>query len=178
MKFKDTKYGDLTGQNYAGHIDVSSNNLTSLEGAPQKVYGSFHCRNNNLSSLEGAPHTVQGHFHCSNNNLTSLEGAPQTVQGSFDCSNNKLTSLEHAPKTVQGYVDCGGNRLISLKGLKGISSISSVYCKNNPNGHLGKEFELRKENPKMLEEDIDIKMYELTQLEYYLPQAAKDIFLF
>ncbi len=33
MKFKDTQlYGDLTGQNYKGDIDVSNMKLTSIEG--------------------------------------------------------------------------------------------------------------------------------------------------
>jgi len=36
MKFKDTKYGDLNGQDYKGDISVTGMNLTSLEGAPTK----------------------------------------------------------------------------------------------------------------------------------------------
>jgi len=32
MKFKDTKYGDLTGQTY--DINISDMELTTLEGAP------------------------------------------------------------------------------------------------------------------------------------------------
>jgi len=36
MKFKDTKYGDLNGQDYKGDIDVIGMNLTSLGGAPTK----------------------------------------------------------------------------------------------------------------------------------------------
>jgi len=46
MKFKDTKYGDLTGQNYKGNIIVRNMKLTSLEGAPQTVEGSFDCSSN------------------------------------------------------------------------------------------------------------------------------------
>jgi hypothetical protein len=33
MKFKDTKYGDLSGQHYVGDIEVDNRGLTSLEGA-------------------------------------------------------------------------------------------------------------------------------------------------
>jgi len=175
MKFKDTEYGDLTGQNYEGDIVVSHMKLTSLEGAPQTVQGYFNCGHNNLTTLEGAPQTVHGYFNCSRNNLTSLEGAPQTVKGSFNCSNNKLTSLEGTPKLINGTFYCQQNRLVSLKG---ISNIKSIYCDENINKHLNTEFELRKENPKMSEEDINIKMYELTQSDYYLAQEAKDIFLF
>jgi len=157
MKFKDTKYGDLTGQNYKRNIDVSDMKLTSLEGAPQIVQGNFDCNNNNLTTLEGAPQIVQGYFSCRINNLTSLKGAPELVNGNFYCQQNSL---------------------VSLKDLKGISNITSMYCDKNINKHLNKEFELRKENPTMSEEDINEKMYELTQSEYYLAQEAKDIFLF
>ena len=46
MKFKDTKYGDLTGQTYNGNIDVSRLNLTSLKDAPRSVSGKFDCSDN------------------------------------------------------------------------------------------------------------------------------------
>jgi len=135
MKFKDTKYGDLTGQNYKKNIDVSDMKITSLEGAPQ---------------------IVQGNFDCNNNNLTSLEGAPELVNRNFYCQQNSL---------------------VSLRGLK-VTNITSMYCGKNLNKYLNKEWEIRKENPKMSEEDINIKMNESTQSNYYLSQAAKDIFLF
>jgi len=92
------------------------NKLTSLEGAPKEVGGSFLCRSNNLTSLEGAPEKVGGDFLCFDNNLTSLEGAPEKVGGSFDCMSNNLTSLEGAPEKVGGSFDCNNNKLKSLKG--------------------------------------------------------------
>ena len=49
MKFKDTKYGDLTGQVYHGDIDVDEMELTSLEGAPKEVTGHFECYGNELT---------------------------------------------------------------------------------------------------------------------------------
>ena len=107
MKFKDTEYGDLTGQVYEGDIDVSAKELDSLEGSPREVDGNFGCDFNNLYSLKGAPKIVKGHFSCYTNNLTSLEGAPKEVHGNFDCSNNiKLESLEGAPELVTGNFDC------------------------------------------------------------------------
>ena len=45
MKFKDTKYGDLTDRVYSNKIDCRDKRLTSLEGAPQKVSGDFYFRN-------------------------------------------------------------------------------------------------------------------------------------
>lgn len=85
-----------------GSIDCKGLGLTSLEGAPEKVEGSFFCHYNQLTSLEGAPKEVKGTFDCSYNELTSLEGCPHKVHRDFDCSNNKLTSLEHAPEYIGG----------------------------------------------------------------------------
>ena len=92
--------------------------LTSLEGAPREVGGTFYCANTGLTSLAGAPKKV-GDFVCRNNlHLRSLEGAPETVEGNFVCDNNHLlTTLEGGPKQVLGTVRCFGNaRLVSLLG--------------------------------------------------------------
>jgi hypothetical protein len=100
MKFKDTKYGDLTGQTYNGDIRVSNLGLTSLEGAPEIVEGRFDCSYNYLTSLKGAPRIVKKHFYCDCNILNSLEGAPNIVKGYFNCYNNKLVSLEYLPENI------------------------------------------------------------------------------
>ena len=81
MKFKDTKYGDLSGQKYYGDINVSELGLTSLEGSPKIVNGHFFCDDNNLTSLEFAPESVSGIFNCLDNKLTSLKGAPKIKKG-------------------------------------------------------------------------------------------------
>jgi len=99
MKFKDTKYGDLTGQDYKGNIDVSNLDLISLEGAQKSVRDNFNCSNNpKLISLEGAPKSVWCDFICSGNlNLILLEGVPTTIGGNFYCFND--------PKSTQSEVD-------------------------------------------------------------------------
>ncbi len=109
--FLGIRFGAVSGNFYC-----DSNELTSLEGAPQTVGGDFSCYNNALTSLEGAPRTVGGNFYCHNNKLTSLEGAPQTVGGGFYCSQNELTSLEGAPRTVGEEFYCDHNALTSLEG--------------------------------------------------------------
>ncbi len=95
MKFKDTEYGDLTGKIYRGSIDVSSLELTSLEGAPKEVDGGFDCSCNTLTSLEFSPEVVKGEFLCNLNQLTTLRHAPKIIYSSFDCSDNsiKLTRI-------------------------------------------------------------------------------------
>ena len=123
MKFKDTKYGDLTGQYYDGDIELSKVGLSSLDGSPtkviggyDKVIGGFNCSHNNLTSLKGAPVYISGSFRCFNNQLTSLKGAPETVDEAFFCYDNKLTTLEGCPKVVGGIFACHRNKLTSLKG--------------------------------------------------------------
>jgi hypothetical protein len=135
MKFKETKYGDLTGQVYSNKINCQDNQLKSLEGAPKEVGdGYFSCSNNQLTSLKGAPEKVGGDFYCYNNQLKSLEGAPQQVGGYFDCNNNQLTSLNGAPREVSGYFYCGNNQLTSLEGAPEKVG-GNVYCRQNVNLH-------------------------------------------
>ena len=103
-----------------GRIDrdfrCQNNRLTSLEGAPRIVGGSFICSENRLSSLVGAPQKTEDGFNCSGNLLTSLKGAPQSVGGSFSCHQNSLTSLKGAPKIVRGNFNCSVNSLTTLEG--------------------------------------------------------------
>ena len=123
---KGVRFGQVSG-----HFWCYENNLTSLEGAPQRVVGGFSCSSNNLTSLVGAPQSVGGGFSCSSNNLTSLVGAPQSVGGEFRCWDNKLTSLEGAPQSVDGLFSCHSNRLTSLKGFP-MELGGMIYLDPNP----------------------------------------------
>ena len=111
-----TELPDLSAVTVTGDFICYSNQLTSLQGAPQSVGGKFDCSVNELISLQGAPQSVGGYFDCSFNQLTSLQGAPQSVGGYFDCENNKLTSLQGAPQSVGEDFYCSHNRLTSLVG--------------------------------------------------------------
>jgi hypothetical protein len=102
------KFGTVTGI-----FSCSSNQLTTLTGAPQTVERGFYCYSNKLTTLQGAPQTVGGSFSCFGNQLTTLEGAPQTVEGDFDCEINQLSTLEGAPETVTDYFYCDAFRLYS-----------------------------------------------------------------
>jgi hypothetical protein len=107
------------------------NQLTSLEGAPQKVGEGFYCNNNQLTSLVGAPQEVGERFRCDNNQLTSLVGAPQKVEGDFICEGNQLTTLEGAPQKVGRYFYCSNNQLTSLEGAP--REIGRHFnCEGNP----------------------------------------------
>ena len=103
--------------------------LTSLEGCPEKVGGGFSCSYNQLTSLKGCPKEVGGSFYCHDNQLTSLKGCPEKVGGDFHCNHNQLTSLEGCPDAKAIY--CDNNQITNFEGIpefwEGELSIS-----NNP----------------------------------------------
>ena len=104
-------------ENWRGRLSCYDKQLTSLEGAPKHIVGSFWCNGNQLTSLEGAPNRVIGDFWCSNNKLTSLEGSPLEVGGEYSCRDNQLTSLKGAPARINDRFWCNNNQLTSLEGI-------------------------------------------------------------
>lgn len=95
-------------------------NLTSLEGAPEKVGWTFNCNYcTSLTSLEGCPQEVNGMSceYCTS--LTSLEGCPKSITNDFSCEGcTGLTSLKGGPEKIyKGYFNC--SRCTSLKNLEG-----------------------------------------------------------
>lgn len=43
--------------------------------------GYFICNSNNLTSLQGCPEKIKGFFDCSGNSLTNLKGTPKFING-------------------------------------------------------------------------------------------------
>ena len=110
------KFGEVSG-----NFNCYNNQLTTLEGSPERVGGSFYCSHNNLTSLEGSTQEVGGGFYCSYNQLTTLVGGPKEVLGRYDCSSNKLTDVRGFPEYYRGEVLIYDNpvyRIISL--FKGV----------------------------------------------------------
>lgn len=97
-------------------LDLSGCGLTRLP-LIKYVDGSFYCWMNDLTSLEGAPQKIGGDFDCSGNSITSLNGGPLKVGGTYSCNSNQLTSLEGGPKYVGRNFRCKGNPIESLDGL-------------------------------------------------------------
>ena len=100
-----TKLPNLSHVVVDGSFDCLYNQLSTLEGGPQKVGGYFDCSHNQLSTLEGGPQEVGGNFYCSYNRLTTLEGCPKEVGGDFFCPYNQLSTLEGGPQEVGDYFD-------------------------------------------------------------------------
>ena len=155
FRCSDQGLSDFNGVRFGrvkGDFDCTNNQLTSLEGAPEKVGGDFNCRNNQLTSLEGAPQEVGGDFYCDNNQLTTLEGAPREVGGYFSCENNQLSSLEGAPQEVRGDFWCHNNQLTTLEGAP--QEVGGDFnCHSNPvsEGTLEIIFRLMKKRKGYLE---------------------------
>ena len=126
------RFGTVSGNFYC-----HDNNLTTLEGAPEKVGVGFDCSYNMLTSLVGAPKSVGSEFYCFENKLTSLKGAPEKVGVEFDCSYNMLTSLVGAPKSVGYDFNCEHNDLTSIKGAP--KEIGGDFIIRNNNLHVTKD---------------------------------------
>ncbi len=115
MKFKDTKYGDLTLKDNIKMISCREKNLTSLEGFPKKVELLVELNNNNLTNLKYISEEIGTSLDISFNNLITLENCPK-IGTYFNCSNNKIQSLKGVQQKIKGYFNCNTNNLISLKG--------------------------------------------------------------
>jgi hypothetical protein len=110
--FKGIRFGKVDG-----YFDCSSNELTSLEGAPQKVENNFNCSRNQIESLVGSPLVLWGNFDCSYNKLTTLEGVQKDFESmNFDCSYNQIETLVGGPEIGGWIFDCKGNKLKDLEG--------------------------------------------------------------
>ena len=97
----------LVFKEVSGYFYCYRNNLTSLEGCPEKIGGDFDCYRNNLASLEGCPEKVGGNFFCGFNQLTSLKGCPDARN--IYCNNNQITSFEEIPEFWEGELDIFSN---------------------------------------------------------------------
>lgn len=125
-------FGEVTGD-----FNIALNNLTSLEGCPRKVGGSFIASENSIRDLQRGPTEVGWSYLVGSNELVSLVGCPKKVPGNFGCGNNSLKSLVGGPKKVGIHYDATANPLISLEGspeeVGGYFQIDGVFF-NQPWG--------------------------------------------
>ena len=95
-----------------GSFICSDCELTSLEGAPVGIQGSFDCSGNkHLGSLVDGPQVVGLDYYCTRCGLSSLDGSPEHVNGDFNCAYNNLTNLEGTLKSVGGVFTIRGNNI-------------------------------------------------------------------
>ena len=115
-----------------GDLTISSNDLSSLEGCPKIIYGTFDCSDNQkITSLKGGPEVVKSDYFAKSCSLKDLKGAPEDLgNGRFNVSGNLLESLDGSPKKVYA-LDCSSNSLKTLKGCPEEIGGSFVDCSNN-----------------------------------------------
>jgi hypothetical protein len=99
-----------------GNVDLHDEQLRKLPVKFKEVSGSFYCSWNNLTSLEGCPERVGGSFYCSNNKLTSLQGCPKYIGGNFFCNNNNIYTFGGVPDFthIGVYFYCVGNLIHNI----------------------------------------------------------------
>lgn len=95
-------------------LDVTFQNLSSLNltgnGSVKQVY----CDNNDLTSLDLSNNNVITTLSCTNNNLTSLNVANMSALTSLNCSNCTLPSLSLTTNTSLQYLTANINNLTTL----------------------------------------------------------------
>ena len=158
MKFKDTKYGDLTGQYYDGDIELSKVGLSSLEGCPKYVEGVIDLAINKLTTLDFFPETVElnkGYIHLSQNPLKSLKGLPDVIDGNLMCEETDITNLEGIPSKIDGYFDGGRN-----------DHLESLYT-GKPSIEVNGYF-LVSDAPKLKDPRKEIIVNQIKAREYYI----------
>ena len=106
-------YGDLTISDdlvvdCTGSVIVKNRNIESLATDMFRwgnIRGDFTCSFTQITSLEGAPEKVGGSFYCQECiNLKSLEGAPEVVGGRFvysNCPNLKITDSDRKKHRIK-----------------------------------------------------------------------------
>ena len=104
-----------------GNVGLNNEELTKLPVKFKEVSDDFSCGYDNLTSLEGCPERVGGHFSCSRNKLTSLEGCPKYINGNFLCHYNNIYTFEGIPDFthIGGYFDCRDNLVNNIWRLFG-----------------------------------------------------------
>jgi hypothetical protein len=102
LGFRGVKFGEVYGDFMIGDLG-----LTSLEGSPEKVGGSFTIHSNSkLTSLKGGPLEVGRNFSCMESDLFSLEGSPLKVGNDFYIR-PEPASLFGAPLEISGKFSLG-----------------------------------------------------------------------
>ncbi len=95
-------------------LDVSLNNLTSVNLSQNTALTHLMIYLCNLSSLDVSSNTALTHLECFSNNISSLNIGTNTALTYLDCSGNNLTSLNLNQNTALTYLDCNSNQLSSL----------------------------------------------------------------
>lgn len=125
MNIKKSVINDDLSVDVKGNVNLKNQDLKFIPIQFGEVDGAFDCSSNELTTLIGAPHSVHGRFIASNNKLTSLIGIPKIINGTCFLNNNKLKKLDYFPLAAPSGINCTENPLtsISYEDLKNIKPL-------------------------------------------------------
>ncbi len=116
------------------YLDVSNNNLNTLDLQSNTNLSTLNCSFNHLNQLNINGLSALGNLECNNNMLTSLNTGSNTNLGYVNCSNNYITGLCFANSTYLNTLDCSNNSLLNLNVKNGNNlSLSSFTATGNAN---------------------------------------------
>ena len=120
---------------YTGHINCSSQNITTLSGIEKlKNLKKLDCSNNKLTDLSEIAHlTALEDLNCENNQLSQLPSFQQLNHLMYlICSNNKLNTLPDFSTTLNlKKLQCNNNLITEIKGLDKLSQLEMFVAYQN-----------------------------------------------
>ncbi len=115
-------------------LNVTTNNLTTLNVANNANLVSLNCTNNQLTALDVSNNTALFGLECSNNQLTTLDVSSNTALSTINFANNQISSLDVSSNSDLVYVICKNNILTSLNVANGNNTNFTAFnSQDNPN---------------------------------------------
>ena len=118
--FRSWLLENFPGYIHEGHVNnwgvfnLSGKNISNLKGIEYFTnLSSLNISNNNLTSVDLSHNTNLEDLYCSNNQLTSLNLSNLTNLEILDCSNNKLTTLYANNFSYLKTLNCSNNTLLT-----------------------------------------------------------------
>lgn len=132
---------DVTGIEYFDglvHVNLSSNEITSLDKIDPWLLETLKCADNRITSLDlRSINSKDLHnlieLDCSGNQLSDLNSVFSMAQNlqKLNCSGNQMESLGGMLSSALTELKCANNRLTSLSGLMNCSALTTLDCSGN-----------------------------------------------
>ena len=148
--FRSWLLENFPGYIHDGHVNnwgvfnLSGKNISNLKGIEYFTnLSSLNISNNNLTSVDLSHNTNLEDLYCSNNQLTALNLTNLSNLEILDCSNNKLTTLSVSGKSYLKTLNCSNNTLLTTLNcyrcdlttlnVTGCTALKELRCYENAN---------------------------------------------
>jgi len=111
-------------------LDVSMNNLQSLDVSECPALTELYCYRNQLTTLDVSKNTALTDLDCYSNQLTTLDVSKNTALTTLECCSNQLTTLDVSKNTALTNLYCLGNQLTTLDVSKN-TALTTLHCGHN-----------------------------------------------